>query len=1146
MRIKNLKLDIFGKFNNKSFNFGIKKEGMSDFHVLVGPNEAGKTTTMEAYLRLIYGFPTKEKYGFLHDKKNLQVSGELEIKSNSLIVSRMSSKVGSLRDENKNTIPETSISSLLNGFSETQYRQLLCLDDETIEKGGDEIVNSKGDIGALLFSAAAGISDLTVILEEHRTKADQTYKKNARNTLVADLKRELNEVEIQIKDQDVNASTYEMLRNSIVIEEKNLKENRQEEKILSRKQSELNALKNTFKKISKIKELKDNLFDFQNFPKQLPVTNEVLIEIHSNQSILQSEKNRYEKKKIDYDDNLKKINRNPKYIHIASQLDNLSQSRSRYETANLDLERRIDKLQEISEDISNCLKELKCSELIDDYDILIKTAIERTKLDQIREKNRDDDQLVKNALSEVNSSKNNLKEIEEKIEDQSIINDEENSISEILKSYLFDNLLFNYKIADQEVNKTKDDYKKALSSLQNQDQSFDEVPKLVISSEDLSLNIQRIEKLNSEIEKLKTKRDDINDQLIKLNFKEKNIISNSKIIDDDTTSISFKERGDLWKFHKEALDINSANEFEKSMQSYDQINDIRFNQSADIGILRNIKNEIEENNIELKSINIKILKLEDDQSKQNKILKNYQDNLKLQNYINPSSFLGWIKKHEYAILAKKLLVDVENKHNKVFVSFNELLFKIKTQLKLETQDTDSIVEKAKRVQNKEQENFTTLHDLEKSKKWIKKELNNRNTNLKLLQKNCMENKREWEKLVVEMFSKTIEPDLLMISLKPLYDLVEINNEKQGLKRQINGMNQDVKVFKTAIEEICKDADIELSENPLLTFKKLSKLVSKAKEDENEFKNININKNNAKKQIEEINSKILGIQQQVKDFSKNFPPEQNINSISDLIKTMEIAKEVINNRKMVKEIEDEVKVMLNVSNMSEALNKQNHRSFIDIETELSTCSNDIVLNIKNLENAMNNSSLAKAQLQQVTGDDSIARLIEKKTLIEMQIEEAALQYLKVQFGLIVADQAIRKYRDKHRSAMLSATEHAFCKLTNGAYEKLDTKPFGKSEILLAIDNHGSSKEVNHLSKGTRYQLYLSLRAAAYEQLIKEEVSLPFFCDDIFETFDEERTRSACKLMEHIGTMGQSIYLTHHQHVVDIARNACGHNVTIHEL
>jgi len=86
----------------------------------------------------------------------------------------------------------------------------------------------------------------------------------------------------------------------------------------------------------------------------------------------------------------------------------------------------------------------------------------------------------------------------------------------------------------------------------------------------------------------------------------------------------------------------------------------------------------------------------------------------------------------------------------------------------------------------------------------------------------------------------------------------------------------------------------------------------------------------------------------------------------------------------------------------------------------------------------------------------------------------------------------------------------------------------------------------MSKGTRFQLDLSLRAAAYEQMVSQGVKLPFFCDDVFETFDDDRTRAACRLMERIGRSGQATYLTHHRHVVEIAQDVCDARPVIHTL
>ncbi len=74
----------------------------------------------------------------------------------------------------------------------------------------------------------------------------------------------------------------------------------------------------------------------------------------------------------------------------------------------------------------------------------------------------------------------------------------------------------------------------------------------------------------------------------------------------------------------------------------------------------------------------------------------------------------------------------------------------------------------------------------------------------------------------------------------------------------------------------------------------------------------------------------------------------------------------------------------------------------------------------------------------------------------------------------------------------------------------------------------------MSKGTRFQLYLALRVAGYREFARLRPPVPFIADDIMETFDNKRTEKALRLLASIGEVGQAIYLTHHPHVCEIAR------------
>ncbi len=174
------------------------------------------------------------------------------------------------------------------------------------------------------------------------------------------------------------------------------------------------------------------------------------------------------------------------------------------------------------------------------------------------------------------------------------------------------------------------------------------------------------------------------------------------------------------------------------------------------------------------------------------------------------------------------------------------------------------------------------------------------------------------------------------------------------------------------------------------------------------------------------------------------------------------------------------------------------------------------------------------------------LTAQRAVSELEMEQVALEHLELHLGHRLAEEAIRRYRDTHRGDMMTARERSFAALTRDTYTQLQSQPVGDGEALLAVDAECTAKRVAEMSKSARFQLYLALRASTHEQLVTQGICLPFFCDDTFETFDEERTSAACRVMEQIGCTGQAIYLTHHRHVLDIAETVCDTVPMVHEL
>jgi|GEM_PF-3228838 len=233
MRIRQLILHAFGHFSDKSFDFGAGQPGKSDLHIVYGRNEAGKTTLMEAWLRLLFGIRLQEKYAFHshHQRRDLKLAALLEADGQSYEVTRQPQRSSSvLLDKNGNNA-EALLQPFLRNFSgEEDYRNRLCLDDAVIEQGAQEIIDGKGELGDLLFSSAAGIPVLSQLLEKERAKAAAIYRSRGQNTKLAELKRQFDEVKKQLAAADMSAGQYQALKERLVAaeeEEQNYRQQRQ-------------------------------------------------------------------------------------------------------------------------------------------------------------------------------------------------------------------------------------------------------------------------------------------------------------------------------------------------------------------------------------------------------------------------------------------------------------------------------------------------------------------------------------------------------------------------------------------------------------------------------------------------------------------------------------------------------------------------------------------------------------------------------------------------------------------------------------------------------------------------------------------------------------------------------------------------------
>ncbi len=209
MKILRLDLLAYGPFTQESLDFS---RGQLGLHLVYGPNEAGKSTTLRALRRLLYGIPMHCEDDFLHPAGDLRIGAALADESGPLeCIRRRGSKSakGVLRGPDDETPIEPSrLDEMLAGLDENAFRSRFGIDYKELVKGGREVCDGKGDLGQLLFAAASGVADLGNVLKALDDDAGKIFKPKGRTdphinnavTELKEVKRRLDKSALSVKE----------------------------------------------------------------------------------------------------------------------------------------------------------------------------------------------------------------------------------------------------------------------------------------------------------------------------------------------------------------------------------------------------------------------------------------------------------------------------------------------------------------------------------------------------------------------------------------------------------------------------------------------------------------------------------------------------------------------------------------------------------------------------------------------------------------------------------------------------------------------------------------------------------------------------------------------------------------------------------
>lgn len=198
-----------------------------------------------------------------------------------------------------------------------------------------------------------------------------------------------------------------------------------------------------------------------------------------------------------------------------------------------------------------------------------------------------------------------------------------------------------------------------------------------------------------------------------------------------------------------------------------------------------------------------------------------------------------------------------------------------------------------------------------------------------------------------------------------------------------------------------------------------------------------------------------------------------------------------------------------------------------------------------EKALTGHGEAKAEWDRLQREAGAEAAAARRNEAARRAAAAAAEILRLKAAQILLRRAVERYRAANQDPLLARASALFAAVAAAAADPAEPGPIigldarigdDGRPTLHAVRRDDSTVAVEGLSEGSADQLFLALRLAALEQRAAAGRPMPFIADDIFMSFDDARAAAGLRLLAEMGKTTQMIVFTHHAFVVDAALQA----------
>ncbi len=1191
MIIERFDLKAFGGFTDFSLNLSA---GPHRFHIVYGPNESGKSTSLRAINSLLFGFPRSTDDNYLHPNPKLRVGGRLLNAKGEAIecVRRKGTKETLRSDDDRTVIDDQRMSELLGGIDRETFEHRFGLSHDELVRGGSLIIQGGGDLGSILFAAGAGVDRLREIQTQLNEESASFFKPGGTKSAINQTTKMFKEQKKELSNQQMMPAEYQLRKERLDAKIAEINELQDQVKTTAADLASLKRLRDAMPLIPKWKSIQEQLQQIGDGPL---LDEDFVQRRRSTQNQLENAAQQH----IELTERLKRLKMqrdelpdDSVVIVFQSQIESLFHRLGAREDANDQCQGLQKTLERLERHLCQKLRDLNVDLPSDGDTSTIDDAVETLHISDAIQVRVDElalkyDKLVSqrsDAEAKVDALTRRIDALQSELAATDDSADPE-SIGELIESVgKPETLIAQLDQQKADADRAKRNCQALYRKLDGIDMTIQAAAELRLPSESAIESVAaRMQQTASDVASAKNRQDELTKQFDEVSRQIKTQQAGQPLPTLTELDMARQKRDDLINALKDSSsnndsDLNPIHDLRLAVQRADQLVDaIRLHQKQVHQRSMDLAKQAELSELIAKNEQVIEAVMESSDSAEQEWYALWQNIGVAAD--SPKRMQRWAADHAMLVESVQQWTEetnrVEDIERRIATSCHRLRAAIGSELMApaihggtassalgdrstgsptvqptsgatlfgtdETNDAEDLLtlyQNAANLRRRLTDACQRRMDIQKRLADAKQQLPDAQSDRQAKEKQVSTWQSDW-KTTTQSFARGDDttPTVVVELVRQIKELTAQKRERDILAKRIRSIRQDEKDFAEAVDKLVAsinektDAAIADTE-PHAVIRDLFRRLQTER-------SASAKRETLHQEITEVNAKLakaVEVQTECGIVLNQLCNEAAGDSPDDLI---EIERRSGSRREYTRqktETEDKLRILAAGESIDELIKRADEQDEGVLEVEIESKARSMDELSQRLSQCESERGALGLKFNEIDAGNTTADLSQSLQMLGGQLQRDANEFARLKIASLILQRSIEHYRAENQGPVLSYAQEIFRDLTCGEYQELRVEYMGKNEPTLA--GVKSNDETNlvpaaQMSTGTADALYLSLRLASLRHQLSHGSKIPLIVDDCLVQLDDQRTIAALNVFSKLSLDTQVILFTHHQHLLTLA-------------